>query len=108
MPLLSRAVAYDRAVGYWSAAELQFAAQGTAHFLANGGRMRLIVGAQLIETDVEAVLSGTPLEDVVASALLADPDLEGTKIVQREHLGVLAWMVAHRPTGDPGRHPVRR
>ncbi|MDZ5623332.1 SNF2-related protein [Nocardioides sp. HM23] len=95
LPLLTRSKAYDRAVGYWSGAELQFAAQGTAHFLANGGRMRLIVGAQLIQKDVDAVLSGTPLDDVVAKRLLADPDLEGAKIVQNEHLGVLAWMVAN-------------
>ena len=56
LPLLSRAVTYDRAVGYWSAAELQYAAQGTAHFLANGGKMRLIVGAQLAQRDVDAVI----------------------------------------------------
>ncbi|MGK9270714.1 DEAD/DEAH box helicase family protein [Williamsia muralis] len=93
--MLSRAIAYDRAVGYWSAAELAFAAQGTAQFLANGGRMRLIVGAQLNESDVHAVLSGRPLSDVVAARLLADPALEGTKIVADEHLSVLAWMVAH-------------
>lgn len=94
VPLLSRAVSYDRAVGYWSAAELQLAAQGTAHFLANGGRMRLIVGAQLIQKDVDAVLNGTPLADVVAARLLADPDLEGKRIIDRDHLSVLAWMVA--------------
>ncbi|WP_159981246.1 DEAD/DEAH box helicase [Dietzia sp. WMMA184] len=95
IPMLSRAIAYDRAVGYWSASELQFAAQGTAQFLANGGRMRLIVGAQLNESDVTAVLSGQPMSDVVAARLLADPALEGTKIVANEHLSVLAWMVAH-------------
>lgn len=94
-PLLSRAVSYDRAVGYWSGAELQFAAQGTAYFLAGGGVMRLIVGAQLGKQDVDAVLSGTPLDDVVAARLLADPGLEGAKIVQSEHLSVLAWMVAN-------------
>lgn len=94
-PLLSRAVTYDRAVGYWSGAELQFAAQGTAFFIAGGGVMRLIVGAQLGKKDVDAVLSGTPLDDVVAERLLADPGLEGTKIVQSEHLSVLAWMVAN-------------
>ncbi|MEU9550501.1 SNF2-related protein [Streptomyces werraensis] len=94
-PLLSRAVAYDRAVGYWSGAELQFAAQGTAYFIAGGGVMRLIVGAQLGKKDVDAVLSGTPLDDVVAERLLADPGLEGTKIVQSDHLSVLAWMVAN-------------
>ncbi|MCJ0899163.1 SNF2-related protein [Rhodococcus sp. ARC_M13] len=95
IPMLSRAISYDRAVGYWSAAELQFAAQGTAQFLANGGRMRLIVGAQLNEADVQAVLSGRPLSDVVAARMLAEPALEGTKIVASEHLSVLAWMVAH-------------
>ncbi len=95
LPLLTRSVSYDRAVGYWSAAELQFAAQGTANFLANGGRMRLIVGAQLIEKDVDAVLSGAPLDEVVAARLLADPDLEGAKIVETKHLSVLAWMVAN-------------
>ncbi|WP_036280511.1 DEAD/DEAH box helicase [Microbacterium sp. CH12i] len=94
VPLLSRASTYDRAVGYWSAAELQYAAQGTAHFIANGGRMRLIVGAQLAQRDVDAVIGGRPLEDVVAERLLADPDIEGTRIVQSEHLSVLAWMVA--------------
>lgn len=95
VPMLSRAIAYDRAVGYWSAAELQFAAQGTAHFLAHGGRMRLIVGAQLTRSDVEAVLTGVPLSDVVAARMLADPGIEGTRIVEDSHLSVLAWMVAH-------------
>ncbi|MFE1988278.1 DEAD/DEAH box helicase [Streptomyces mirabilis] len=94
-PLLSRAVAYDRAVGYWSGAELQLAAQGTAYFIAGGGVMRLIVGAQLAKKDVDAVLSGTPLDDVVAERLLADPGLDGEKIVENEHLRVLAWMVAN-------------
>lgn len=94
LPLLARAVTYDRAVGYWSAAELQYAAQGTAHFLANGGKMRLIVGAQLAQRDVDAVIEGKPLDDVVAERLLADPGLAGARIVQSEHLSVLAWMVA--------------
>ena len=77
IPLLSRARAYDRAVGYWSAAELAFAAQGMAHFIARGAMMRLIVGAQLHQADVNAVLVGKPLEDVLAERMLADPDLEG-------------------------------
>ncbi|MCY1655736.1 SNF2-related protein [Dietzia sp. SL131] len=95
VPMLSRSLSYDRAVGYWSAAELQFAAQGTAHFLANGGRMRLIVGAQLTRSDVDAALAGTPLDEVLAARMLADPDLEGARIVEDSHLSVLAWMVAN-------------
>ena len=111
VPLLSRAVSYDRAVGYWSAAELRFAAQGTARFLANGGKMRLIVGAQLDQQDVDAVLSGEPLDDVLAQKLLADPDLTGAKIVEDKHLALLAWMAANDrleirvgvPKSDDGR-----
>ena len=38
--------AYDRAVGYWSATELVFAAQGVAHFIARGAAMRLMVGVE--------------------------------------------------------------
>ena len=95
IPLLSRAKYYDRAVGYWSAKELVFAAQGVAHFIARSGIMRLMVGAELHQADVNAVLSGKPLEDVLAARMLADPDLEGTKIIQNDHLAVLAWMVKH-------------
>jgi superfamily II DNA or RNA helicase len=95
IPLLSRATNFDRAVGYWSARELAFAAQGVAHFIAREGNMRLIVGAELHQADVNAVLAGKPLEEVLASRMLADPDLEGTKIIQSDHLAVLAWMVKH-------------
>lgn len=96
VPMLSRAVAYDRAVGYWSAAELKLAAQGVAHFLAHDGKMRLIVGAQLNQHDVDAVIGGgEPLDDVVARRLLADPSVAGARIVADEHLRVLAWMVAN-------------
>ncbi|WP_423463366.1 DEAD/DEAH box helicase [Promicromonospora sp. MS192] len=95
VPVLTRAVTYDRAVGYWSSAELQYAAQGVAHFLANGGRMRLIVGAQLRRGDVDAVLAGEPLDQVLVRRLMSDPGLAGAKIVRDEALSVLAWMVKH-------------
>lgn len=95
IPLLSRAKRYDRAVGYWSAKELIFAAQGVAHFIAHSGVMRLMVGAELHQADVNAVLSGKPLEEVLATRMLADPNLEGTKIIENDHLAALAWMVKH-------------
>lgn len=93
LPMLSRAVAYDRAVGYWSAAEIRFAAQGIATFLANGGRMRLIVGAQLADADVQAVLNGEPLDGVLAHRMLADPEWAADRLLRNDHLAVLAWMI---------------
>jgi hypothetical protein len=38
LPLLSRAVTYDRAVGYWSAAELQYAARARPTSSRTAGR----------------------------------------------------------------------
>ena len=93
VPVLSRAIAYDRAVGYWSAAEIRFAAEGMAAFLAHGGHMRLIVGAQLADADVEAVLGGKPLDTVLADRMLADPEWAADRLLKNDHLAVLAWMI---------------
>ena len=46
VPVLSRAVRYDRVSGYFTSAGLAAAAQGLASFLPGGGTMRLVVGAQ--------------------------------------------------------------
>ena len=94
VPLLSRAISYDRAVGYWSAAELQFAAQGTAHFLANGGKMRLIVGAQLRRRTSMRSFVANPWMTLWRSGCSQIPISKGKQIVEQEHLSVLAWMVA--------------
>jgi len=52
IPVLSRALHYDRVSGYFTSAGLAAAAQGLATFLPGGGTMRLVVGAQLNEADV--------------------------------------------------------
>jgi superfamily II DNA or RNA helicase len=93
IPLLSRAVAYDRLVGYYSSRELALAARGVAPFVARHGRMRLIVGAQLTAADVHAMTRGQALEETVAARMLADPLGEGVDIVEREYLRLLAWLV---------------
>ncbi|MEV8531344.1 SNF2-related protein [Streptomyces sp. NPDC051211] len=93
VPLLSRAVSYDRLVGYYSSRELALAARGVAPFVARHGRMRLIVGAQLTAGDIHALTRGQPLEDALVSRLLADPLGEGVSIVEREYLRLLAWLV---------------
>lgn len=58
IPALSQSVSYDRAVGYFSAAMLSYAAQGLTAFLKNEGKMRLIIGAELTEEESEAIDEG--------------------------------------------------
>ena len=64
IPVLSAAKRVDRSAGYFTARGLAIIAQGLAHFIANGGTMRLLVGATLNEADVEAIEAGADLAEV--------------------------------------------
>ena len=92
VPLLKRAVSYDRIAGYFSSMALVVAASGVSRFVAAGGQMRLIVGAQLVEEDVKAITVGEPLTEVLARRLLTDP-LTATDVVVRHRLETLAFLV---------------
>jgi len=97
IPALSRAVRYDRIAGFFSSYALAVAAQGVAKLVARGGRMRLLVGAQLSPQDVEAILRGISLQDRLSQQfleLLRDPEALADELVRRR-LEVLAWLVAN-------------
>jgi SNF2 family DNA or RNA helicase len=91
VPVLSRAVRYDRTCGYFRASSLAIAAQGVARFVTNGGRMRLLCGVQLLEDEVPALQGDAPLPEAVEQrlkdALVTSSDIE------HHRLGVLAWLV---------------
>jgi len=96
LPALSRAVRYDRIAGFFSSYALAVAAQGVARLVARGGRMRLLVGAQLSPEDVEAVLRGVSLQERLAGRfldLLRDPQALADALL-RQRLQVLAWLAA--------------
>ncbi len=96
IPALSASVRYDRMTGYFSSHALAIAAAGIAHLIANGGEMRLLVGAQLSLQDVAAIREGHDLRDVVAVQLesaLPDP-ASLTDQLLRDRLAALAWMVS--------------
>lgn len=93
IPILSMATRYDRVAGYFRSTSLAIASQGFSAFTAVGGKMRLVVGADLAEDDVAAILQGDNerLEKSLNAALEgADswPE-EVTRGVQ-----LLAWMVS--------------
>lgn len=58
IPLLTYAERYDRAVGYFSSNVLSSAAAGLEKFIKSKGKMRLIIGDPLSDTEYEAVMSG--------------------------------------------------
>lgn len=97
VPLLQRAVRYDRAAGYFNSGGLAAAAQGLAHFVTTGGTMRLIVGAELTEADLDAITGGVAVDGVLADRLAgvlpASPE-ELADDIWGHRLEVLAWLCA--------------
>lgn len=93
LPALSASVRYDRSAGYFSSSALAVAAAGVARLIQNGGRMRLLVGAELSQADAEAIRQGHDLQERLQQRLLERfPDPQDA--LMRERLEVLAWMVA--------------
>ena len=96
VPVLSRAVRYDRATYTFSPEALVVAAAGLAGLVNNGGRMRLVCHHQLPKDVVQAIIEGQRaaedalLESVGPKPLLQfDPD----DPVAKDHLKLLTWLV---------------
>lgn len=64
IPALGQAVCYDRAVGYFSASTLSYAAQGLSAFIERRGRIRLLIGDPLDVEEYEAIIRGVNLKDL--------------------------------------------
>lgn len=93
IPALSSSVRYDRSAGYFSSSALAVAAAGVARLIQNGGHMRLLVGADLNEQDVEAIQRGHDLKERLVQRMLERfPDPQDA--LMKERLEVLAWMIA--------------
>jgi superfamily II DNA or RNA helicase len=67
IPALKRSTRYDRVAGYFRSSSLAAASQGFSAFSAAGGKMRLVVGADLQSDDVAAILKGD--QERLAAAL---------------------------------------
>ena len=93
IPALSTSVKYDRSAGFFSSTALAVAAEGVARLIENHGHIRLLVGADLSEEDVKAIISGHQLASIVENNLLAhfnDP----IDALHQKRLEVLAYMIA--------------
>ena len=91
VPVLSRAVRYERMAGYFVSSSFLSVASGMARFIANNGAIRLLVGAKLTEADQQALLGKVPLEEVLADRL-ALHQLTADDVARRR-LQVIAWLV---------------
>jgi superfamily II DNA or RNA helicase len=93
IPALSASARYDRAAGYFSSSMLSVAAAGVVRLIANGGKMRLLCGADLSQEDVAAIQQGhAQLEELVAKRMKIRLALPEDDYV-RNRVKALAWLV---------------
>ncbi|MYB24505.1 MAG: hypothetical protein F4X37_05305 [Acidimicrobiia bacterium] len=92
VPVLRRAVRYDRVAGYFMSSAFATAAAGLARFIANDGTIRLLVGAQLTAADCAALQGHAPLDATLERCLLEGGDLTADGVA-RQRLQVIAWLV---------------
>ena len=93
IPAMAASVRYDRAAGYFSSTMLAVAAAGVTKLILNGGKMRLLCGADLSEDDVLAINQGhSTLAAQVEQRLVSRWILPETDYVENR-LKALAWLV---------------
>jgi superfamily II DNA or RNA helicase len=96
IPALSTSVKYDRAVGFFSASMLSYAAQGLSAFINNGGQMRLIIGGALEPEDEQAMREGYELRILVekfGQHIIHTIENTNDSIFYRR-MELLSWLVA--------------
>lgn len=90
IPALSRAVRYDRSVGYFRSSALSVAARGLSRFISGGGTLRLLCGVEVSAADRDALSGRTSLDGAFAERLAAGLATENE--IDRRRLEVLAWL----------------
>ncbi len=96
-PALSAANSYDRAVGFFSASTIGYAAQALSMFVKHGGKIRLILGAFSDEQDLEAVKQGyreKEISEKIGNELLEMITNVSDELFQNR-FDTLSWLVAH-------------
>jgi superfamily II DNA or RNA helicase len=96
-PTLSVAKRYDRAVGFFSASTISYAAQALSAFVKHGGQIRLILGAFSDGEDLEAVKQGykeREISEKIGNELLSMISNVSDELFQNR-FDTLSWLVAH-------------
>ena len=94
VPALSRAVSYDRSVGYFRVSALSVAAKGLSRFIAGGGHARFLIGAEVGEAERDALIGAEEIPPSFA-AKLTEGLVPADEIAHRR-IQVLAWLVREK------------
>lgn len=93
-PVLSTAITYKRAVGYFTLSSLINASQGLTKLIENGGKVEIIASPKLTSEDIETITLGYKMKnDVYLDALIRElSDINSNSI--KEKLNYIATLIA--------------
>ncbi len=94
IPVLSQAVKYKRAVGFFSSSALIQIAKGISGLVANGGKIELIVSPKLSDEDIQAINKGYQAREEVISNAIISAFEEPKNYFESERLNMLATLIA--------------
>lgn len=94
VPLLSCAVKYQRAVGFFSSSVLVEISKGIASLAERGGRIQLVASPYLSDEDIQAIRSGYEQRDQVVKNAIRREMQEGKTEFEKERLNLLANLIA--------------
>jgi superfamily II DNA or RNA helicase len=93
IPLLSSAIEYKRAVGYFSSTVLSSIADGVSALASNGGKIQVVASPYLSKEDMEAIKKGYELRSVIQQAILREM-WDAKNIFEERRLDLLANLIA--------------
>ena len=92
-PVLKESIKYDRASAYFSAKALALYSKGLETFARGGNHMRLIISAQLDESDYEQMKEGYHYREIIDNRLI--PKLRETLSLEEERsISNLAYLIS--------------
>jgi superfamily II DNA or RNA helicase len=94
IPLLSRAVSYQRAVGFFSSSILSKISTGISTLANNGGKIQLVASPKLSEDDIEAIRKGYQMRDSILKNAVMRELTEPRTPFEEKCLNQLANLIA--------------
>lgn len=96
VPVLSEAITYKRAVGFFSSSALLEIAPGIERIAAKDGHIQLVASPNLSEEDVKAISQGYELKEQIIERRLIEalPKIDSLSSLQRGRFNLLANLIA--------------
>ncbi|HPR42486.1 MAG TPA: phospholipase D-like domain-containing protein, partial [Candidatus Methanofastidiosa archaeon] len=95
IPALSVSKYYYRIAGYFSSTSIAAAFRGISSFIETGEKMKLIVGNELSEMDIESIMRGNKKLDEVLLKKWEEIEKELENDIVKNRFELLAWLIAN-------------